>query len=89
MSVIDKAQAANDFITRLSNGEAHYVVVPNEPWERPEDPFKKGYEQGVKDLAEKLKKFYDNYRGGTYSGSVSYHVEQIKKELLKEDENND
>ena len=51
--------------------------------------FEKGYEQGVKDLAERLEKFYNNYRGGTYSGSVSYHVEQIKKELLKEDENND
>lgn len=86
MSVIDKAQAANEFITRLSNG---YIVVPNEPPERPEDYFKKGYEQGVKDLAAKLKKFYDNYRGGTYSGSVSYHVDQIKNELLKEDESND
>lgn len=85
MSEIEKARAAQEIITRLSNG---YIVVPNEPWGLPEDPFKKGYEQGVKDLAEKLKKFYDNYRGGTYSGSVSYHVEQIKKELLKEDESN-
>jgi hypothetical protein len=47
--------------------------------------FEKGYVQGVKDLAEKLKKFYNNFRGGTYSLSVSYHIDQVKKDLLKED----
>ena len=53
------------------------------------EEYQKGYEQGVKDLAEKLTKFYNSSRRGTYSGTVAYHVEQIKKELLKEDENND
>ena len=51
--------------------------------------FEKGYEQGVKDLAERLQRFYDNYRGSTYSAAVSYHVGQIKKDMLKEDKDNE
>lgn len=51
--------------------------------------YKEGYEQGVKDFAEKLQKFYDNYRGSTYSAVVAYHIEQIKKDLLKEDKDNE
>ena len=54
----------------------------------PSSDYIKGYEQGVKDLAHKLQNFYGNFRRSTYSAVVAYHVEQIKKDLLKEDENN-
>ena len=50
--------------------------------------YQKGYEQGILELAERLKKFYYSYRGNTYSSSVAYHIEQIKKDLLKEDKEN-
>ena len=53
------------------------------------EEYRKGYEQGVKDLAEKLQKFYDNYRGSTYSAVVAYHVGQIKKDLLNENKDNE
>ena len=47
----------------------------------------KGYNDGVKDLAEKLKTFYRIFRSHTYSASVAYHIEQIEKETkLKEDD---
>lgn len=47
--------------------------------ENPE--YKKGYEQGVTDLAERLKKFYLHLGSKTSSVVVSYHIEQIVKEL--------
>lgn len=51
--------------------------------------YQQGYEQGVKDLAEQLKKFYTSFRSHTYSATVAYHVEQIKKDLLKKGEKNE
>lgn len=42
----------------------------------------KGYEQGVKDLAEKVKKYYGALKGGTYSSLVSFHVEQQSEALI-------
>lgn len=43
--------------------------------------YKKGYEQGVTDLAERLKKFYCHLGSKTNSAVVAYHIDQILKEL--------
>lgn len=51
--------------------------------------YKEGYEQGLKDLAERLKRFYQSLKGETFSSTVAYHIDQIKKDLLKGDEDNE
>lgn len=43
----------------------------------------KGYEQGVKDLAEKVKKYYGALKGGTYSSLVSFNIEQQGEALIE------
>ena len=48
----------------------------------------KGYNEGVKDLAERLERFYQSTARSTHSSTVAYHIEQIKADLLKEDEEN-
>ena len=49
--------------------------------------YAKGYEQGVIDLCERLKTYYGNLRGTTYAVLTAYHIEEVKKMLLKEEEN--
>ena len=49
----------------------------------------KGYNEGVKDLAERLKRFYRVFRSFTYSASVAFHIEQIENELMMEEKNNE
>lgn len=44
----------------------------------------KGYEQGVKDFAEKIKNYYNNLKGRTPATLVSFHVEEILKNVLGE-----
>ena len=51
--------------------------------------YEKGYEQGIKDLAERLKNYYSNLRGTTYAVLTAYNIEQATKELLKEEEENE
>ena len=38
--------------------------------------------EAITEFAERLKTFYRHLKGNTASGSVEYHIEQIKKELL-------
>lgn len=47
------------------------------------EEYQQGYEQGVKDLTERLKTYYNNLNGTTSSGLVAYHIDQIRKELLE------
>lgn len=54
-----------------------------------ENEYQKGYEQGVKDLTERLKKYYNNLNGTTSSGLVAYHIDQIRKEMLEKAQNCD
>lgn len=56
--------------------------------EKQRNEYRQGYEQGVIDFAERLKKYYGNLRGTTLAVLTAYHIEQAKKELL-EDNNND
>lgn len=46
----------------------------------------KGYKQGVTDCAERLQKYYLHLGSKTSSAVVSYHIEQIAKELKAENE---
>ena len=41
----------------------------------------KGYEQGVSDFAERIKKYYNCLHGKTSSAVVSYNIDQIAKEM--------
>lgn len=48
--------------------------------------YQRGYEQGVKDFAEKIKNYYNHLNGRTPATLVSFHVEEILKETLREEE---
>lgn len=48
--------------------------------------YTKGYEQGVKDLADRILKYYKNLKDITYSGVVTFTIEVAMNELLEEDE---
>lgn len=52
------------------------------------EEYQQGYEQGIKEFVERLKKYYGNLSGTTLAVLTAYHIEEIKKELLKE-KNND
>ena len=41
-----------------------------------------GRADAITEFAERLKKFYAHLGGKTVGGSVEYHIEQIKKEML-------
>ena len=48
--------------------------------------YKAGYDQGSKDLAEKLKKYYNSLSGGTCPALVAFHASEILKQLTSEDD---
>lgn len=43
--------------------------------------YKRGYQQGVKDLAERVKKYYSYLKGDTVGVSVGYYVDVVAKEM--------
>lgn len=47
---------------------------------------KSAYNDGARDLAERVKRYYDTLGGKTSATLVSFHVDEILKEFL-EDEN--
>ena len=47
--------------------------------------YTKGYEQGVKDLADRILKYYKNLKDQTYSGIVTFTVEVAMNELFDEE----
>lgn len=48
------------------------------------EEYQRGYEQGVKDFAEKIKGYYNHLNGRTPATLVSFHVEEILKNVLGE-----
>lgn len=48
--------------------------------------YKKGYEKGVRDFAERMKKYYHHLSGKTMSAVVKYVITVIEQEMLKEGE---
>lgn len=45
--------------------------------------YDEGYEQGAKDLAERLKRYYDNLKGRTPCSLVAFHIDEILKEMFE------
>ena len=46
--------------------------------------YDEGYEQGVKDVAEKIKNYYSNLKGRTPAPLVSFHIDEIVKEMTED-----
>lgn len=54
-------------------------------FEATEQAYKNGYKQGVKDLAERIKKYYSkSLKGETVGVSVYYYVDVVAEEMLGE-----
>lgn len=51
------------------------------------DSGREAYEQGVNDLADRLKNYYLHLTGDLFTYLIAYHIEEVKKELLKENNN--
>ena len=49
--------------------------------------YERGYDQGVKDFAERVKQYYNHYSTRPLPANVVYYIDQILKDLLKEKEN--
>lgn len=47
--------------------------------------YRQGYEQGVKDLADRIIKYYSTLKDITYSGVVTFTIEVAMNELLEEE----
>ena len=45
--------------------------------------YTRGYEKGVKDMEERLKKYYTSFTGKTMSVAVAYAIKITAEELLK------
>lgn len=51
--------------------------------------YEKGYGQGAKDMAERIKKYYHHLSGKTMSAVVEYVIDLIAKEMAGEVEKNE
>lgn len=45
--------------------------------------YEKGYEQGVKDMAERLRRYYSRLSGKSMAAVVEYTVKVVEEELLE------
>jgi hypothetical protein len=44
--------------------------------------YRQGYEQGVKDFADRIKKYYNSLGGSTTGFMVEYTIDIFKEEIL-------
>ena len=51
--------------------------------------YERGYDQGVKDFAKRVKQYYSHYSSRPLPANVVYYIDQIQKDLLKEDLSNE
>lgn len=51
--------------------------------------YERGYAQGVKDFAERVKKYYNHHSSRPLPVNVVYYIDQILKDLLKEDKSDE
>ena len=51
--------------------------------------YEKGYNQGVKDFAERAKTYYKNTSGRPLPDTIEYYLTLIAKEMIKEDEDDE
>ena len=50
--------------------------------EMDDNEYQQGYEQGIRDLSERLKKYYTSLGGSTSGHTVAYTVDIFKEEYL-------
>lgn len=50
------------------------------------EEYRKGYEQGIKDYAARMKKYYKHLTGHTLSAAVEYVLGLIEKEMIENKE---
>ena len=50
------------------------------------DAKKEGYDQGVRDFAERVKNYYRHTSSRPLPATVDYYIDQIEKEMTKEDQ---
>jgi hypothetical protein len=48
-----------------------------------EQAYMNGYEQGVKDLADRVKGYYSNLKEGSCGVSIGYYVDVVSNEMLQ------
>lgn len=48
--------------------------------------YESGYNKGVKDMAERIKNYYNHYSTRPLPATVVYYIEQIEKELTEKHE---
>jgi DNA-binding protein Fis len=53
------------------------------------EEYRKGYEQGIKDYAERVKKYYSALTGKTMTAVVRYALTIMEQEMLKEGDKKD
>ena len=46
--------------------------------------YKNGYDQGVKDMAERIKNYYRHTTSKPLPATVEYYVDQIAKEMIED-----
>ena len=50
-----------------------------------ETAYKNGYEQGVKDFAERVKTYYRHTSSRPLPATVEYYIDQIAKDMIKKE----
>jgi hypothetical protein len=51
--------------------------------------YERGYNQGVKDFAERAKTYYNNLSGRPLPDTIEYYLSQIAKDMIKEDQDDE
>ena len=52
----------------------------------PQNAYNEGYAQGVRDFAERVKNYYRHMTSKALPAAVEYYIDQIEKEITKEDQ---
>lgn len=53
------------------------------------EEYKKGYEQGVRDYAQRVKKYYKHLSGKTLTAVVEYVLTLMEEELINKEDKGD
>lgn len=70
------------YVTAEIPGEFAFGLV-EVPMTQREKVYREGYDQGVKDMAERIKNYYRHTTSKPLPATVEYYVDQIAKEMLE------
>lgn len=82
---------ADELLNRLPDDLPYKASVKRVLMQAPEateTAYKNGYEQGVKDFAERAKTYYRHISSRPLPATVEYYIDQIKKEMVEEKNEN-